>query len=50
MSLNASVDLDAIMDHVSVVLYSLTIVIGITRNSLVIWVAGFKLKVDAQKS
>ncbi|XP_056284938.1 C3a anaphylatoxin chemotactic receptor-like [Pseudoliparis swirei] len=44
MSLNASVDLDAIMDHVSVVLYSLTIVIGITGNSLVIWVAGFKLK------
>ncbi|XP_068431847.1 formyl peptide receptor 2-like [Clinocottus analis] len=58
MSLNASlpilkppdsnrvtvVDVDAIMDHVSIVLYSLTVVIGITGNSMVIWVAGFKLK------
>ncbi|XP_034400791.1 C3a anaphylatoxin chemotactic receptor-like [Cyclopterus lumpus] len=39
-----SVDVDALMDNVSIVLYSLTVVIGITGNSLVIWVAGFKLK------
>ncbi|XP_044028127.1 formyl peptide receptor 2-like isoform X1 [Siniperca chuatsi] len=58
MSLNASlhipntskndqatiVDIDAIMDNVSIVLYTLTVVLGITGNSMVIWVAGFKLK------
>ncbi|XP_054461573.1 C3a anaphylatoxin chemotactic receptor-like isoform X2 [Anoplopoma fimbria] len=37
-------DIAAIMDNVSIVLYSLTIVLGITGNSMVIWVAGFKLK------
>lgn len=41
-----TVDIDAIMDNVSIVLYTLTVVLGITGNSLVIWVAGFKLKVD----
>lgn len=40
----AEVDIDAIMDNVSIVLYMLTIVLGITGNSVVIWVAGFKLK------
>lgn len=44
----ATVDIDAIMDNVSIVLYTLTVVLGITGNSLVIWVAGFKLKVDIQ--
>ncbi|KAG8004851.1 C3a anaphylatoxin chemotactic receptor [Nibea albiflora] len=39
-----TVDIDAIMDNVSIVLYTLTVVFGITGNSLVIWVAGFKLK------
>ncbi|TKS89190.1 fMet-Leu-Phe receptor [Collichthys lucidus] len=39
-----SVDIDAIMDNVSIVLYTLTVVLGITGNSVVIWVAGFKLK------
>lgn len=43
-----TVDIDAIMDNVSIVLYTLTVVLGITGNSMVIWVAGFKLKVDAQ--
>ncbi|XP_029299177.1 C3a anaphylatoxin chemotactic receptor-like [Cottoperca gobio] len=38
------VDGDAIMDNVSIVLYTLTVVLGITGNSMVIWVAGFKLK------
>lgn len=40
----ASVDIDAIMDNVSIVLFTMTVVLGITGNSLVIWVAGFKLK------
>lgn len=41
-----TVDIDAIMDNVTIVLYTLTVVLGITGNTLVIWVAGFKLKVD----
>ncbi|XP_068432495.1 C3a anaphylatoxin chemotactic receptor-like [Clinocottus analis] len=58
MSLNASlpileppdsnrmtvVDVDAVMNDISIVLYSIIVVIGITGNSMVIWVAGFKLK------
>ncbi|XP_069372228.1 fMet-Leu-Phe receptor-like isoform X2 [Paralichthys olivaceus] len=39
-----TVDIDAIMDNVSIVLYTLTVVLGITGNSVVIWVAGFRLK------
>lgn len=39
-----TVDVDAIMDNVSIVLYTLTVVLGITGNTVVIWVAGFKLK------
>lgn len=39
-----TVDVDAIMDMVSIVPYTLTVVFGITGNSVVIWVAGFKLK------
>ncbi|XP_022616735.1 C3a anaphylatoxin chemotactic receptor-like isoform X2 [Seriola dumerili] len=39
-----TVDIDAIMDNVTIVLYTLTVVLGITGNSMVIWVAGFKLK------
>lgn len=42
----ASVDIDVVMDNVSIVLFTLTVVLGITGNSLVIWVAGFKLKVQ----
>ncbi|XP_060916093.1 formyl peptide receptor 2-like [Labrus mixtus] len=38
------VDIDSIMNNVSIVLYTLTVVLGITGNSIVIWVAGFKLK------
>ncbi|KAK7899319.1 hypothetical protein WMY93_020172 [Mugilogobius chulae] len=38
------VDIDAIMDNISIILYTLTIVLGIPGNSMVIWVAGFKLK------
>lgn len=42
----ASVDIDAIMDNVSIVLFTLTVVLGIPGNLLVIWVAGFKIKVE----
>lgn len=41
-----NVDIEAIMNNISIVFYMLTVVLGITGNSLVIWVAGFKLKVD----
>ncbi|KAM3596404.1 uncharacterized protein V6R79_013911 [Siganus canaliculatus] len=40
----AAVDVDAITANISIVLYTLTVVLGITGNSVVIWVAGFKLK------
>lgn len=45
---HTDVDIEAVMENISIVLYTLTVVLGITGNSLVIWVAGFKLKVDAQ--
>uniref|UniRef100_A0A4W5PRZ9 G-protein coupled receptors family 1 profile domain-containing protein n=1 Tax=Hucho hucho TaxID=62062 RepID=A0A4W5PRZ9_9TELE len=38
------VDIDAIMNKLNIVLLTLTIVLGTTGNSVVIWVAGFKLK------
>lgn len=38
------VDAEAIMDNISIILYTLTVVLGITGNSVVIWVAGFRLK------
>ncbi|KAM9824428.1 C3a anaphylatoxin chemotactic receptor-like [Neosynchiropus ocellatus] len=40
----SSVDVDGIMDHVVIVFYTLTVVLGITGNSVVIWVTGFQLK------
>ncbi|XP_055368899.1 fMet-Leu-Phe receptor-like isoform X2 [Betta splendens] len=39
-----AVDTATIMDYITLMLYSLTVVLGITGNSVVIWVAGFKLK------
>lgn len=44
-----AVDVNAIMVKVSVVLYMLTVVLGISGNALVIWVARFKLKVDTHR-
>ncbi|XP_017283102.1 C3a anaphylatoxin chemotactic receptor [Kryptolebias marmoratus] len=38
------VDIEAVMDNISIIFYTLTVVFGITGNSLVIWVAGLKLK------
>ncbi|XP_029587459.1 formyl peptide receptor 2 [Salmo trutta] len=37
------VDIDAVMKKLNIVLLTLTIVLGTTGNSVVIWVAGFKL-------
>ncbi|XP_051520605.1 C3a anaphylatoxin chemotactic receptor-like [Myxocyprinus asiaticus] len=39
-----TVDIDAIMDNVNNVLYTIVVLLGTTGNSLVIWVAGFRLK------
>ncbi|KAL0166626.1 hypothetical protein M9458_038470, partial [Cirrhinus mrigala] len=39
-----TVDIDAIMDNITIVLYTITIMFGITGNSLVVWVAGTRLK------
>ncbi|KAJ8389417.1 hypothetical protein AAFF_G00119550 [Aldrovandia affinis] len=39
----AVVDIDLIMDYVLIVLYTLTIILGITGNATVIWVGGFRL-------
>ncbi|XP_041823324.1 C3a anaphylatoxin chemotactic receptor-like [Melanotaenia boesemani] len=38
------VNVDAIMDNISIILYTLTVVFGITGNFAVVWVAGFRLK------
>ncbi|XP_035990252.1 C3a anaphylatoxin chemotactic receptor [Fundulus heteroclitus] len=39
-----NVDIEAVMENISIILFTLTVVFGITGNSLVIWVAGFRLK------
>ncbi|XP_051776480.1 chemerin-like receptor 1 [Erpetoichthys calabaricus] len=39
-----SVDIDKVMDMVLVVLYSITIILGITGNGVVIWITGCKVK------
>ncbi|CAL8374040.1 unnamed protein product [Boreogadus saida] len=53
MSLNVSspplvvrggMDVDSVLNWVTVVFYLLTVGLGLTGNALVIWVAGFKLK------
>lgn len=41
-----TVGISAIMDNVSIILYALTVLLCITGNSVVIWVAGFKFKVN----
>lgn len=45
-----TVGINSIVHNVTIVLLMLTIVLGITGNSMVIWVAGFKLKVKKNKS
>ncbi|XP_016407234.1 C3a anaphylatoxin chemotactic receptor-like [Sinocyclocheilus rhinocerous] len=44
ISTHYTVDIDAIMDNITIVLYTITVIFGITGNSLVIWVAGMRLK------
>ncbi|KAM4725667.1 fMet-Leu-Phe receptor-like [Anableps anableps] len=41
---HTNVDTEAIMDNINTILLTLTVVFGITGNSVVIWVTGFKLK------
>ncbi|XP_056335874.1 C3a anaphylatoxin chemotactic receptor [Danio aesculapii] len=40
----STLDIDAIMENITIVLYTITIIFGISGNSVVIWVAGFRLK------
>ncbi|KAJ3609737.1 hypothetical protein NHX12_024248, partial [Muraenolepis orangiensis] len=40
----SGVDVDSILNTVSIVFYMVTVVLGLTGNSMVIWVAGVKLK------
>ncbi|KAK5620642.1 hypothetical protein CRENBAI_021179 [Crenichthys baileyi] len=41
---HTNLDIEAIMDNISTILITLTVIFGITGNSVVIWVAGFKIK------
>ncbi|KAI4901278.1 hypothetical protein NFI96_022178 [Prochilodus magdalenae] len=41
-----TVDIDAIMDIVTIVLYTITILLGTTGNAVVIWMGGFSLKAN----
>ncbi|MGH0174812.1 UNVERIFIED_CONTAM: hypothetical protein FKN15_069257 [Acipenser sinensis] len=41
---NNSVVIDYVMEMVLIVLYSITIILGVTGNSIVIWMTGCKLK------
>lgn len=43
---STKVDVQAVMDNISIVIYTLTVLFGLTGNAMVIWVAGFKLKVN----
>ncbi|KAK3525216.1 hypothetical protein QTP86_023310 [Hemibagrus guttatus] len=39
-----TVDIDAIMDNITIVFYTITVLFGITGNAVVIWMSGFRLK------
>lgn len=39
-----TVDIDAIMDNITIVFYTITILFGTTGNALIIWISGFRLK------
>ncbi|XP_051949240.1 formyl peptide receptor 2-like [Xyrauchen texanus] len=39
-----TVDIDAIMDNITIIFYTITVLLGITGNTFVIWVAGFRMK------
>lgn len=38
-------DVEAIVAKVAIIIFTLTVVFGLAGNAMVIWVAGFKLKV-----
>ncbi|TRY96371.1 hypothetical protein DNTS_029308, partial [Danionella cerebrum] len=42
----ATVDIDGIMDNVTIILYTITIIFGTIGNSVVIWVAGWRMKAN----
>lgn len=43
--LEARADVEAVTTKVAIILYTVTVVVGLVGNLMVIWVAGFKLKV-----
>ncbi|KAK1804866.1 hypothetical protein P4O66_019127 [Electrophorus voltai] len=40
------VDIDVIMENITIILYTITIIFGIPGNSVVIWMAGFRVKAN----
>lgn len=43
-NVKTTVDIDTIMDIISITFYTLIIVLGTTGNAVVIWISGFRLK------
>ncbi|KAB5517898.1 hypothetical protein PHYPO_G00172740 [Pangasianodon hypophthalmus] len=41
-----TVDVDAIMDNITIFFYTITILLGTTGNAVVIWMSGFRLKAN----
>ncbi|XP_060760856.1 fMet-Leu-Phe receptor-like [Neoarius graeffei] len=41
-----TVDIDAIMENITIVFYTITVVLGTTGNAVVIWMSGFRLKAN----
>ncbi|XP_017336222.1 C3a anaphylatoxin chemotactic receptor [Ictalurus punctatus] len=41
-----TVDIDAIMENITIVFYTITILLGTTGNAVVIWMSGFHLKAN----
>ncbi|TSO05429.1 Formyl peptide receptor 2 [Bagarius yarrelli] len=39
-----TVDIDAIMDNITIVFYTIIVLLGTTGNAVVIWMSGFRLK------
>lgn len=42
-----TVDIDAIMENITIVFYTITVLLGTTGNAVVIWMSGFRLKANA---
>ncbi|XP_060760065.1 fMet-Leu-Phe receptor-like [Neoarius graeffei] len=41
-----TVDIDAIMENITIVFYTITVLLGTTGNAVVIWMSGFRLKAN----